>query len=81
MHMRYFVKEKDGKSTSLALDSRGNYSISTDDDPEPTGYTNHKWGSDSAEWREVTAEDVRELGHFNYDFDECERHYDNQEDK
>ena len=62
---RYYVKETNGQFTSLAVDDSNNYSIATDADPEPDGYTNHHWGSDVAEWKEVDADTIRRLGHFN----------------
>ena len=63
--LKYYVKETAGKFTSMALGNDGNYSIASDADPEPSGYTNHVWGKDVAEWREVDAETIRRLGHHN----------------
>ena len=66
MTMRYYVKEINGTFVSLALDDNNNYSIASDGDPTPDGYTNHQWGADAAEWHEVDAAAIRRLGHANY---------------
>ncbi len=63
MAMRYYVKETNGAWTSLAIDDENNYSIATDADPSPDGYTDHQWGRDVAEWHEVDADAIRRLGH------------------
>ncbi len=70
--MRYYVKETNGKFTSLALDDAGNYSIATDADPEPMGYVDYQWGKDAGEWHEVDAEAIQRLGHENYRDDDLE---------
>lgn len=60
--MRYYKKEENGRLTIKAIDDQNNYSICTDDDREPSGYTNHSWGVDAGSWSEIDETQVRELG-------------------
>lgn len=60
--MTYYKKQTaDGETLVKALDENGNYSIASDRDPEPSGYTNHAWGADVAEWHEISAVDASSI--------------------
>jgi len=53
---RYYEKVQNDEILILAIDDNNNYSIASDKDPEPVGYTNHQWGDDVADWIELTPE-------------------------
>ena len=54
--MKYYKKTIENEIFVKAIDNNNNYSIASNLDPEPDGYTNHAWEEDADDWEEITFE-------------------------
>lgn len=59
MAKMYFKKiETDGEILIKCLDSNGNYSLASNLDPTPDGYTDHRWEDDADLWIKISEEEA-----------------------
>lgn len=59
--MRHYTKTQGSQTLLKSIDANNNYSLSSSSDPEPSGYVDHRWGADPAEWTEISEDEAERL--------------------